>query len=322
MAEGACGGIFCYFGTPVSANIKSLIVQEESEWQEAPNHIRGVAATTPGCVLTRWSGSAGWGSLDLSSDYSGSHFVTYSLQSVEERYWIGSKSLTNGVILPDSIFLQGPTSRRRRALVSGAFDFFRVYFPNEIVVESLEFLGQRGLIPDVVLFEAQFVDDQIIRDLMRSLLTVEGHDDFLGPTFIDGVCLALAFHLTRYCYRNHRISTHGPTRSALQKWRLIRVVEYIETHLHQPIYLAELSAAAGLSRMHFAAQFRKATGYTPHGFVTKQRVARAQELLIDGKLSLSDVAAAVGFSTQAHFSAVFKKLVGNSPAQWRSCILT
>jgi AraC family transcriptional regulator len=105
--------------------------------------------------------------------------------------------------------------------------------------------------------------------------------------------------------------------AALPKWRLMRVLRYIETNIGQPITLANLAATAGLSRMYFAKQFRATTGIRPHDFVLRKRVERAQQLLATTSDALVDVALSVGFQTQAHFTTVFKNIVGSTPYQWR-----
>lgn len=109
----------------------------------------------------------------------------------------------------------------------------------------------------------------------------------------------------------------APARPALLKWRLKRVLDYIEANLSEPITLPNLAAAAGLSRMHFASQFRAATGLRPHDFVMCRRIERAQALLRDPALPLVEVALSVGFQTQAHFTTVFRGLVLETPGRWR-----
>jgi AraC family transcriptional regulator len=107
------------------------------------------------------------------------------------------------------------------------------------------------------------------------------------------------------------------TAAALPKWRLIQVLRYIETNIGEPITLANLAATAGMSRMYFAKQFRTTTGIRPHDFVLRKRIERAQQLLAATSDSLVYIALSVGFKTQAHFTTVFKKLVGSTPYQWR-----
>ncbi|KQT19164.1 MAG: helix-turn-helix domain-containing protein [Bradyrhizobium sp.] len=108
---------------------------------------------------------------------------------------------------------------------------------------------------------------------------------------------------------------------SLQKWRLKRVMQYVDENLGAKITLEHLAAVAGLSRMHFAAQFRAAVGMRPHEYLLKCRIERAQELLKQGDVSLVDTALTVGFQTQAHFTTVFKRFVGDTPYQWRSAYL-
>lgn len=110
-----------------------------------------------------------------------------------------------------------------------------------------------------------------------------------------------------------------PERSAaaLPAWRLKRVVSHIEEHLDQPITLHDMAGAAGLSRMHFAAQFRAATGLRPHEYLLHRRIERAQEMLREDRETLVEIALSVGFQTQAHFTTVFKRICGETPHRWR-----
>jgi AraC family transcriptional regulator len=104
---------------------------------------------------------------------------------------------------------------------------------------------------------------------------------------------------------------------ALPIWRLRRVQNYVATCLTKRISLAELASASGLSRMHFAAQFRVATGCSPHDYLLQHRVDCARRLLTDTDAPLAEVALSVGFQTQSHFTTVFKRFVGDTPAYWR-----
>ncbi len=69
--------------------------------------------------------------------------------------------------------------------------------------------------------------------------------------------------------------------------------------------------------MHFAAQFRVATGLRPHEYLLQRRIERAQELLLNSRMPLVEIAFEVGFKTQAHFTTVFARVVGETPNVWR-----
>lgn len=115
------------------------------------------------------------------------------------------------------------------------------------------------------------------------------------------------------------LSSEVAKRSAppLIAWRLKRVTEYIERNLSEQITLADLAAAAGMSPMYFAGRFRAATGIRPHQYLLQKRIERAQDMLLRTSESLVEIALTVGFQTQAHFTTTFKKLVGDTPHQWR-----
>lgn len=107
------------------------------------------------------------------------------------------------------------------------------------------------------------------------------------------------------------------TTEPLQLWRLKRVILYIETHLAYHVTLLDLSKAAGFSPMHFAGQFRTATGTRPHDYVLRRKVEEAQVLLITSDMPIVDIALSFGFLNQAHFTTVFKRFVGSPPVRWQ-----
>ncbi len=106
-------------------------------------------------------------------------------------------------------------------------------------------------------------------------------------------------------------------RSGLVAWRLKRVLAFVDTHLAEPISLADMATASGLSRMHFAAQFRVATGLRPRAFLLRRRIELAQRMMRESREPLVQIALAVGFQTQAHFTTVFRRFAGDTPHQWR-----
>jgi AraC-like DNA-binding protein len=108
--------------------------------------------------------------------------------------------------------------------------------------------------------------------------------------------------------------------AVLPKWRLARVIQYVGAHMEEPIKLADLAKAVGITRMHFAAQFRATVGMSPHEYLLRRRIRRAQTLLIDPKRRLADVALSVGFQGQPHFTTVFRRYVGESPHHWRQLV--
>ena len=73
---------------------------------------------------------------------------------------------------------------------------------------------------------------------------------------------------------------------------------------------------AGVSRFHFARQFRVRTGESPMGYLMRTRVERAKTRLRDSQTRVIDIAAEFGFADQSHFGRTFRRLVGMPPSAY------
>jgi AraC family transcriptional regulator len=99
--------------------------------------------------------------------------------------------------------------------------------------------------------------------------------------------------------------------------RLQRVLEYMQAHLDQEVSLAALAAVGQMSPYYFSRLFKQSTGLSPHQYVLQQRIAWATRLLAEPRLSVAAIAYRVGFASQAHFTAIFRRWVGTTPQQYR-----
>ena len=154
--------------------------------------------------------------------------------------------------------------------------------------------------------------DPVIERLAWLLLKGGPREVQASDLYLDGIALAIVSRLLECSRAGEEGSARG-----LVKWRLRRVQSFIEEQLSERVSLADLARAAGLSRMHFAAQFRAATGMRPHEYLVRRRIQRAQEILLTTSLPLVEVALSVGFQTQAHFTTVFRRFLGETPGRWR-----
>ena len=123
-------------------------------------------------------------------------------------------------------------------------------------------------------------------------------------------------------YSQPRLSDHLElSRVGLVDRRIRRSVELMHTQLDQDLTLRALAAASYLSPFHFARLFKKLTGSTPHNYLAGIRATRAQLLLADTELSVTEVGAQVGYLSASHFTKAFRLATGATPREFRKGLI-
>jgi AraC family transcriptional regulator len=135
-----------------------------------------------------------------------------------------------------------------------------------------------------------------------------------GRAYFESLAGVLAIHLAGN-YADP--GTAVPVHCGLPPHKLNRVLAFIDEHLAEAMPVKQLADHVHMSPYHFARMFRRATGRSPHAYITLQRVERAKRLLSDTNLPLVEVGARVGFQTQAHFTGVFHRYAGVTPRIFR-----
>ena len=109
-------------------------------------------------------------------------------------------------------------------------------------------------------------------------------------------------------------------RGGLPIHQLRKAEDYVAAHLAEEISIEALAELVELSSSHFAHVFKETTGMTPLQFVTRQRIAHAQQLIRETSRSLTDVGLEVGYTSPSHFAQVFRRVVGVTPTEFRSSL--
>ena len=93
-------------------------------------------------------------------------------------------------------------------------------------------------------------------------------------------------------------------------------VLYMASHYGESaINVAKIAGAVGISEGHLSHCFKKETGYTVMGWLTRYRMKKAVELLSDHRNKVYEVAEKVGYKDIAYFSNTFKKIAGVAPSE-------
>ena len=158
------------------------------------------------------------------------------------------------------------------------------------------------------------VKNPLIQHIGEDLWREFEQDAAPSPLYIESVVTALTAHMVR-----RALSAPASSESAggLSPRKLKRIQEYMQAHFQSDLTLADMAREVGLDRHHFARAFRQSVGVSPYEFVLRLRMERAVELLLTSRLTIADIARAVGFNDPGQFSRHFKRIVGVTPRERR-----
>ncbi|WP_261131521.1 response regulator [Bacillus sp. Marseille-Q3570] len=113
----------------------------------------------------------------------------------------------------------------------------------------------------------------------------------------------------------------------VQTWRMVQAKgklesakEYIEKHYSEPLTLEMVASHVELSPYYLSKLFKEKKGITFIDFLTNVRIEKAKEYMLDPEISVKEVCFKVGYKDPNYFSRVFKKIVGQSPKQYRAVL--
>lgn len=185
---------------------------------------------------------------------------------------------------------------------------YRMFYLDARVVETEagESAGVEARAPD---FPGGVLDDPLLaRSLLRLHLDLQR-----GRTTLLERQSRLAALLAAWISRHAEgIGRERPG----QEPRAVRLArEYLRERVAQPVSLAELSLAAGLSGNHLNRVFSRSLGLPPHAYQVLLRVRRAQDLLAAGT-GPAEAAAQAGFADQSHLTRHFRRITGITPGAY------
>jgi AraC-like DNA-binding protein/ligand-binding sensor protein len=98
---------------------------------------------------------------------------------------------------------------------------------------------------------------------------------------------------------------------------ITRAKQYINEHQTEELSLDQVAKSVHTSKFYFCKIFRKATGINFTDYLSRVRTERAKNLLLNPNLRVSEIAYEVGFQSLTHFNRVFKRILGQSPTDYR-----
>lgn len=99
---------------------------------------------------------------------------------------------------------------------------------------------------------------------------------------------------------------------------IAKAKEYIRENQAEDLSLGQVAKAVNTSTFYFCKMFKKVTGINFTDYLSRVRIEKAKNLLLNPNLRVSEIAFEVGFQSLTHFNRVFKKIVGHSPTEYRA----
>jgi AraC family transcriptional regulator len=140
----------------------------------------------------------------------------------------------------------------------------------------------------------------------------KGLDCDLGTASKAAGCLA-----TLLASELQRDSGFARARGGLAPWQKHKVRNYIEDRLGGSVRIRDLAKLVSLSAGHFSRAFKESFGESPHTYIVRMRIERAQTSMLTTFSSLSQIAFECGFADQAHLCKCFREATGTTPGGWR-----
>jgi len=102
---------------------------------------------------------------------------------------------------------------------------------------------------------------------------------------------------------------------------IARAKDYIQEHQTENLRLGHVAKAVNTSTFYFCKMFKKVTGINFTDYLSRVRIEKSKNLLLNPNLRISEIAFEVGFQSLTHFNRVFKKILGQSPTEYREQLL-
>ena len=102
---------------------------------------------------------------------------------------------------------------------------------------------------------------------------------------------------------------------------ITKAKEYIRTHQTEELRLGQVAKAVNTSTFYFCKMFKKVAGVNFTDYLSRVRIEKSKELLLNPNLRISEIAYEVGFQSLTHFNRVFKRILGQAPTDYRAKLM-
>ena len=208
-----------------------------------------------------------------------------------------------------------PSGQPFSATLESPSDHLAIYLDPSLVMRAAASESRSRRPESVEIVERCVPGDTVISSVGQALLAELESEGVGGRLYAESLANVLAVHLLRH-YTTLGVSS-PKFAGGLSGKKLNQVMSLIAESYETDLSLADLAEVAGMSTFHFAREFKRTTGTTPHQYLIKFRVDHAKALLSGSEMPLVEVSSRSGFSHQSHFTRLFRRLTGTTPQSYR-----
>lgn len=248
------------------------------------------------------------------------HFLEHSVPHIKISIPLGKTSF-------QAIWQTGAGQRKKQQVREGHICVLPANLPHEVVLETKQEMININFEPafieqiadeltgkNVEIIEQWAAQDPLIQQLGLDLEREFQQSPRL--LYVESVIQVLANHLIRH-YCTSRVVIEDAI-AKLSPQKLQKTIDYIHARLEQDVTLSELADVVQMSQYRFARAFKQSTGISPHQYLLSQRIERAKKLLTLTQLQIADISYQLGFASQSHFAATFRRFTTVTPKVYRN----
>lgn len=122
-------------------------------------------------------------------------------------------------------------------------------------------------------------------------------------------------HKDMFAFFTHKVA--GAKKKTVFSKPIVQCLDYIYYHLHEKITVAALAEHVDLNASYLSTLFTNEMGLSISEYILEKKIETAQNMLRFSDLSVADIAATLAFSSQSHFTKVFKEKTGVTPKLYK-----
>lgn len=181
-----------------------------------------------------------------------------------------------------------------------------------LIIDS-DFCQENGIDTDKIVFRSIIDDDALAEKFDEVAREINSDNEFRNAA-IRSTVLDFLVYLSRNYIEKDAFVDNRVKKNAVENIKIATV--YIKSRIDQKLTLDEIAAQTGLSKFHFAREFKKIVGMTTVNYINILKCERARKMLSSGNFLVHEVQELCGFENASYFTKVFKRFCGFSPMEY------